>query len=208
MKGTRAGPSKDSPLSWGGAKSIEVYEAMTEQMENDMEGVGKNAPLGSAAVTMYGEATKLDSDEIERELDGMRDQQAPALGSESRNILDEVELAELVRAKYGKYHDVAILKNTGQIAFNLYGPHLSQRAFPYTEEQFLSKLKTIVLMLNDFDQAWYVKQFLLSPIVPRNGLPSTPRFDTAVTLRLNLSPTWKNVDKESVDGWFALPGGG
>ena len=87
---------------------------------------------------------------------------------------------------------------------NLYGPHLWQRAFPYTEKQYIQKLSTIVLMLNDFDQAWYVKQFLLSPIVPRNGLPSTPRFDTAVTLRLNLSPTWKNVPKEIVDGWFAF----
>lgn len=165
--------------------------------------------------------------------------------SNSRNIADAVELAELVRAKYGKYHDIAILRNTGQIAFNIYGPHLSQRAFPYTEEQYMQKLSTIVLMLNDFDQAWYVKQvgggygrrnhsggtthlknlkashassahqmlnaltslspqFLLSPIVPRNGLPSTPRFDTAVTLRLNLSPTWKNVPKSIVDGWFAF----
>ena len=205
-KGERAGPGPDTVLSWGGAQSIETYERMVEKMEDDMEGVNPQTPLGSASVTMYGEGGKLDSDEMEAELDAFRDQQAPALGSDSRNIADAVELAELVRAKYGKYHDVAILRNTGQIAMNLYGPHLSQRAFPYTEEQYMQKLSTIVLMLNDFDQAWYVKQFLLSPIVPRNGLPSTPRFDTAVTLRLNLSPTWKNVPKEIVDGWFAFGG--
>jgi len=101
---------------------------------------------------------------------------------------------------------VAILRNTGQTAFNIYAPHLSQGSFPYTEGQYLEKLNIIVAMLNDFDQAWYVKQFLLSPIVPRNGLPSTPRFDTAVTLRLNLSPTWKDVDQKIVEEWFSLPG--
>ena len=51
-----------------------------------------------------------------------------------------------------------------------------------------------------------MKQFLLSPIVPRNGLPSTPRYDTAVTLRLNLSPTWKSVDKKIVEEWFSARG--
>jgi hypothetical protein len=101
-KGERAGPSPDTVLSWGGAQSIEIYERMVEQMEDDMEGVNPQTPLGSAAVTLYGEGSKLDSEQMEEELDAFRDQQAPALGSDSRNIADAVELAELVRAKYGK----------------------------------------------------------------------------------------------------------
>ncbi|GMH66831.1 hypothetical protein TrLO_g12762 [Triparma laevis f. longispina] len=205
MKGTRAGPGEESELMWGGAKSLEMYTRMIEESENDQQSFS-GASLGSAAVTMYGESGKLTSDEMEEELRQFRSYQAPILGSPSRHISSAVELAELVRAKYGKYHDVAILRNTGQTAFNIYGPHLSQSSFPYTESQYLQKLNIIVAMLDDFDQAWYVKEFLLSPIVPRNGLPSTPRYDTAVTLRLNLSPTWRDVDPQKIEEWFSLPG--
>lgn len=206
MKGTRAGPSAESQLTWGGAQSLEMYSRMIEESENDVQTFSGTSALGSAAVTMYGEAGKLSSEEMEEELRQFRSFQAPVLGSPSRQISSAVELAELVRAKYGKYHDVAILRNTGQTAFNIYGPHLSQSSFPYTESQYLEKLNIIVAMLDDFDQAWYVKEFLLAPIVPRNGLPSTPRFDTAVTLRLNLSPTWRDVDKNKIEEWFSMPG--
>mmetsp|Transcript_9384 Transcript_9384/g.18766 ORF Transcript_9384/g.18766 Transcript_9384/m.18766 type:complete len:314 (+) Transcript_9384:16-957(+) len=204
-QGMSAGPGPDSQLSWGGAESLEVYERMVGEIGEDKQSIA-DVPLGSAAVAMYGERGKLSADDMEEELRAFRSFQAPVLGSNSRTIGSGVELAELVRAKYGKYHDVAVLRNTGQTAINIYGPHLSQRSFPYTESQFLEKLDVVVAMLNDFDQAWYLKEFLLSPIIPRNGLPSTPRFDTAVTLRLNLSPTWKDVDEALVEEWFSLPG--
>ena len=204
-QGVSAGPSLNSQLSWGGAESLEVYERMVGEIGDDKQSIA-DVPLGSAAVAMYGERGKLSAEDMEEELKAFRSFQAPVLGSNSRTIGSGVELAELVRAKYGKYHDIAVLRNTGQTAVNIYGPHLSQRSFPYTESQFLEKLDVVVAMLNDFDQAWYVKEFLLGPIIPRNGLPSTPRFDTAVTLRLNLSPTWKDVDEKLVEEWFSLPG--
>lgn len=56
-------------------------------------------------------------------------------------------------------------------------------------------------------QAWFVKQFLTQPIAPRAGLPSRPRPDSAVTLRLNNSPSWREVDPEEVNSWFELMGG-
>mmetsp|Transcript_6786 Transcript_6786/g.19649 ORF Transcript_6786/g.19649 Transcript_6786/m.19649 type:complete len:330 (-) Transcript_6786:144-1133(-) len=120
-------------------------------------------------------------------------------------FLEGRQLAELCFAKYGRYHDMALLRNTGQIGFNIYGPGLGdRRGFGYTEEQYLQKLDTVCAMLNDFDQAWYVREFLLEPIYPRRGLPSTPRADTAVTLRLNTSPTWRFVDEDKVEEWFTL----
>eukprot|EP00967_Tisochrysis_lutea_P138604 scaffold250533_cov36-Tisochrysis_lutea.AAC.1 len=122
------------------------------------------------------------------------------------------ELAELCFAKYGRYHDMTILRNKvsgnrWQVAFNIYGPCLGQRSFGYTEDQYLQKLDRTALMLNSWDQAWYVKQFMTQPIAPRAGLPSRPRPDSAVTLRLNNSPNWREVNQEEVNSWFELMNG-
>jgi len=119
------------------------------------------------------------------------------------------KLAEMVYAKYGKYHDVSLLQakpfgsDYRQVAFNIYGPHLGSPSFPYSEEQYLAKLDELSHKLNTWDQAWYVQEFLESAIKPRRGLPSRPRADTAVTLRLNQSPTWDLVPEEKVSEVFS-----
>jgi len=119
------------------------------------------------------------------------------------------ELAELCFAKYGYYHDIAILQTkpfgdeNRQVAVNIYGPYLGLPDFPMTESQFLEKLDGVAEQLNAWDQAWFVKKFFREPVYPRRGLPSRPRFDTAVTLRLNTSPTWKYVPDEMVSQWFS-----
>jgi hypothetical protein len=166
----------------------------------------KNQPLGSASVAVFGEACKTDDDADMEDglMEACRLAQVPE--GVARTIESSVELAEMVHGKYGHYHDVAILRNVGQVGFNIYGPWLGQRSFPYTEEQYLQKLESITSLLNDLDQAWYVKNFLLSPKKPRNMLPSTPRSDTAITVRLNLSPTWKEENSEIFDAWLKLRG--
>ena len=171
--------------------------AMTQNM--------KSSAMGSAAVAVFGDGAKIGGDSL-GDLDRMRAAMVPDATSPGRMIQSPEELAELIFAKYGRYHDATILRNSGQVAFNIYGPSLGLRSFPYTEEQYMEKLNVVVAMLLDFDQAWYVKDFLLSPIAPRNGLPSTPRYDTAVTLRLNLSPTWNEVDQSLVEEWFSAQG--
>lgn len=207
-RGIRAGPGPDSRLSWGGAENMEMYEEAASTQAQDLVALTesvKNAPMGLAATTIFGEGSK--EADPQAEMSRMRLAQVPSESSASRYISSPEELAELIFAKYGRYHDASVLRNTGQIAFNIYGPYLGLRSFPYTESQYLEKLNIVAVMLGDFDQAWYVKEFLLSPIAPRNGLPSTPRFDTAVTLRLNLSPTWGSVDSTVVDEWFSAQQG-
>lgn len=208
-RGKAAGPSPDSLLSWGSEDSIMRYQLMRQQAldpENkfdlsQLDGVG----LGSAATSLYGESAKADDDVNADLAQRMKLAQVPT-GS-GRRLDSPVELAELVRGKYGFYYDVAILKNAGSVAFNLYGRALGMKNFPYTEEQYLSKLEEVIDLLDQLDQAWYVKKFLLSPIAPRNGLPSTPKADTAVTVRLNLSPTWDDEQCNMiVDAWLALRG--
>lgn len=49
-------------------------------MEEDTQKANPTSALGSAAVTMYGEGSKLDKEDLEIELDLYRDQQAPVLG--------------------------------------------------------------------------------------------------------------------------------
>ena len=68
--------------------------------------------------------------------------------------------------------------------------------------QYLEKLELVAQILNRLDHAWYVRAFFKLPIKPRRGLPSTPRSDTAVTLRLNTSPTWQYVKTETVREYF------
>merc|ERR1711907_852645 len=114
----------------------------------------------------------------------------------AKRVLTGREIAELTYSKYQKYHDVSVkADNFGgrQIAFNIYGPSLGTSSFKYTEKQYLQKLDRIASMLNDWDQSWYIREFLEGPFVPRRGLPSRPRADTAVTMRINTSPTWESV---------------
>lgn len=85
------------------------------------------------------------------------------------------------------------------VALNLYASALGQRSFPYTEAVFMEKLDCVALMLAAWGCSDYVRAFFRAPVAPRNGLPSRPRVDTAVTLRLNSSPAW---DPAAVEEWF------
>ena len=76
------------------------------------------------------------------------------------------------------------------------------RAFKLTEPQYLAKCSRVAAQLTEWDQAWFVREFLAEPVRPRRGLPSRPRADTAVTLRLNTSPTWKYIDPEDVNKYW------
>eukprot|EP00179_Madagascaria_erythrocladioides_P025112 CAMPEP_0198333966 /NCGR_PEP_ID=MMETSP1450-20131203/19301_1 /TAXON_ID=753684 ORGANISM="Madagascaria erythrocladiodes, Strain CCMP3234" /NCGR_SAMPLE_ID=MMETSP1450 /ASSEMBLY_ACC=CAM_ASM_001115 /LENGTH=310 /DNA_ID=CAMNT_0044038517 /DNA_START=38 /DNA_END=970 /DNA_ORIENTATION=- len=123
------------------------------------------------------------------------------------------QLAEYCYAKYGHYYDMTILQakpfgndeDRRQVALNVYGAYLGDNTiFKYTEEQYLARLDRIAGMLNSWDQAWFVRDFFRAPVVPRRGLPSTPKPDTAVTLRLNTSPTWKYVNKDIIEPWFTF----
>ena len=113
------------------------------------------------------------------------------------------ELAALCFQKYGVMHDMAIKEVSFPglqrvVALNLYTGTLGQRSFPLNEEQYLAKLDAVAFMINSFLCAEYVRTFFRAPVAPRAGLPSRPRVDTAVTLRLNSSPTWDNDLVESI----------
>eukprot|EP00180_Rhodochaete_pulchella_P000867 Plantae.Rhodophyta-Rhodochaete_pulchella.ctg17024.p1 GENE.Plantae.Rhodophyta-Rhodochaete_pulchella.ctg17024~~Plantae.Rhodophyta-Rhodochaete_pulchella.ctg17024.p1 ORF type:complete len:310 (+),score=19.08 Plantae.Rhodophyta-Rhodochaete_pulchella.ctg17024:405-1334(+) len=121
------------------------------------------------------------------------------------------QLAEFCYAKYGYYYDMTIIhakpfgdeEDRRQVAFNIYGAYLGDiSTFKMTEQQYLDRLDRVAGMLTCWDQAWFIREFFRAPIVPRRGLPSTPRADTAVTLRLNTSPTWKYVNHDIVKPWF------
>jgi hypothetical protein len=209
QQGVRAGPGPNSQLAWGTPEAKAKYELMMREQKAalyDEDVVAdriQDQPLGAAAVSMVGESakgTRKDAKQIE---EAMALAHVPA--GDAAVISGPIELAELIHGKYGCYHDASILRNVGQIAFNIYGPSLGQANFPYTESQYLEKLEGVTDLLKDLEQSWYVKSFLLSPIKPRNGLPSRPQPDTAVTTRLNLSPTWDDVRNQDVyDAWLAL----
>lgn len=81
-------------------------------------------------------------------------------------------------------------------------PSLGFGGFKLTEAQYLEKLDSIAAALNDWGQSQFVREFFLEAVKPRRGLPSRPRADTAVTLRLNTSPTWSQVPQEKVDSYW------
>ena len=122
-------------------------------------------------------------------------------------------------------HDMAIKQVdipgvTRFVALNLYCSFLGQRSFPLSEDAFFAKLDAVAFMVNAFDCAEYTREFFRAKVAPRAGLPSRcaveappllrfmlltvapsrPRVDTAVSLRLNSSPTWK---PELVEAVFA-----
>jgi len=114
--------------------------------------------------------------------------------------LTGAELAELCLAKYGKRHDMAIKhvqinkKHMRRwVALNVYVGCLEQRSFPYSEEEYLEKLDCVAALLSAWKQEEYTRAFFREPPIPRRGLPAYPRVDTAVSLRLNKSPTWDDA---------------
>ena len=109
------------------------------------------------------------------------------------------ELADMCYAKYGKFHDMCVKNqciskgNTRRwVALNVYIGHLGQRSFPMTTEEYVQKLDSVAQICTGLRQSAYVRQFFAEPPIPRRGLPSRPRADTAVSLRLNRSPTWND----------------
>ena len=128
------------------------------------------------------------------------------MDSEDGTALTGLSLAEMCYSKYSRYHDMSIkhvTMNKGKtrrwVALNIYVGYLGQRTFPYNEEEYIEKLDSIATMLNAWDQVDYVSDFFAEPPIPRRGLPSRPRVDTAVSLRLNASPNW---DDSLADEFF------
>jgi len=207
QRGERAGPGEGSQLSWGGQISglhmnfmaRQQHAAYAERSNAQL----RNLPLGSAATALFGESAKGD-DELDVEvLAGLEKLiRNTKIGDEGK-IDGPVALAELIMRKYGKYYDVAVVRNSRQVAFNIYDSYLGQASFAYTEDQYLQKLESILSLLDAVGQTWYIKEFLTSPIKSRRGLPSTPQSDTAVTVCLNQSPTWDDSrDQDIVQLWF------
>jgi len=220
QRGKRSGPGEGSQLSWGGQTSaLELGKMAQRQHAAYLErsnALMQDLPLGSAAVALFGESAKADAEldvQILADLDQrIRIAKIP-VGDEGK-IDTPVALSELIMHKYGKYHDVDVVRNSGQVAFNIYDANLGQASFRYTESQYLQKLESILSLLNDLEQTWYIKEFLTSPIKPRRGLPSTPRSDTAVTVNLNQSPTWPLPNtwddirnQDILEAWFMLGNG-
>jgi len=79
------------------------------------------------------------------------------------------------------------------VALNVYVGCLEQRSFPYSEEEYLEKLDCVAALLSAWKQEEYTRAFFREPPIPRRGLPAYPRVDTAVSLRLNKSPTWDDA---------------
>uniref|UniRef100_A0A7S0G2X0 Uncharacterized protein n=1 Tax=Rhodosorus marinus TaxID=101924 RepID=A0A7S0G2X0_9RHOD len=200
---------RESSLSWGAEQDVLSGYALTEEFLAGLGCAAEEQKLAKAKTgTMYVSETteKLDSS-LNLTIQKMADW-ADVPKDEDLRLVDGRTLAELCFCKYGKYHDMNILQSQPfgsehrQVAFNIYHPALGETIFPYSEEEYLSKLNKVSSLLNSVDQAWFVRKFLQEPIKPRRGLPSTPRWDTAVTLRLNTSPTWSYVPVEVVDQFF------
>lgn len=118
------------------------------------------------------------------------------------NILTGAELALMCYKKYGLYHDMALKADKMQlvsdkrlVSVNIYYAYFGQLnpQFQYSEEQYLAKLDAIARAVNQWGQAEFVREFFRERPTAYRGLPSRPRWDTAVSIRLNRSPTWNDA---------------
>mmetsp|Transcript_50526 Transcript_50526/g.100870 ORF Transcript_50526/g.100870 Transcript_50526/m.100870 type:complete len:320 (-) Transcript_50526:114-1073(-) len=122
--------------------------------------------------------------------------------------LTGAELALMCYRKYGLYHDMALkcdmmqlVSDKRMVSVNLYYAYYGQLnpRFQYSEAEYLAKLDAIALAVNQWQQADYVREFFAEKPTAYRGLPSRPRWDTAVSIRLNKSPTW---DDNLAADWF------
>mmetsp|Transcript_4631 Transcript_4631/g.14002 ORF Transcript_4631/g.14002 Transcript_4631/m.14002 type:complete len:292 (+) Transcript_4631:103-978(+) len=207
---------KKTTLSWGNEQQVispyELSEEFLTSLGTTDAAEPTIPPAHSKVVGTYVNESSLkggaDTDSLNAAIFRLADW-ADVPKDESQRVLDGRTLAELCFSKYGKYHDMDIIQaqpfgsQNRQVAFNIYYASLGASNFPYNETEYLDKLSKVTDLLNSVDQAWFVRQFLAEPIKPRRGLPSTPRWDTAVTLRLNTSPTWRYISPEIVDQYFS-----
>jgi len=186
-----------SKLSWGKCNAYNSMKTEDGQEPADAS-VENNANFGIISGIIGEKQDKNDPlvQKIDEEMSRLIDySHIPT--DEKLRYLSGLELAELCFSKYENYHDMSVYyadpfgKDQRQVAFNVYGSSLGSPNFPMSEQQYLEKLEYIASMLNAWDQAWYVKEFMMTRPIPRRGLPSKPKWDTAVTLRLNKSPTFK-----------------
>ena len=175
-----------------GARAFRLRELPPELQQRDAD---KGRDAGSQASD-----NDLASD-LEAALEAMRD------GPEGSGPLTGEELMVLSLGKYSVAYDMAIKQvdvMSGSVdrfvALNIYGGHLHQKSFPLSREQYLEKLDAIAMALNAWGQAEYIRTWFKQPAAPRAGLPSRPRVDTAVSVRLNNSPTW---DPAVAERWFS-----
>ena len=176
-----------------GARAFRLRELPPELQQRDAD-KGRTAASAQAS----------DSDlalDLETALQAMRD--AP----EGEGPLTGEELMVLSLGKYQVAYDMAIKQvdvMSGSVdrfvALNIYGGHLHQKSFPLSREQYIEKLDSIAMALNAWGQAEYIRTWFKQPAAPRAGLPSRPRVDTAVSVRLNNSPTW---DAAVAERWFS-----
>mmetsp|Transcript_53122 Transcript_53122/g.125517 ORF Transcript_53122/g.125517 Transcript_53122/m.125517 type:complete len:331 (-) Transcript_53122:209-1201(-) len=122
--------------------------------------------------------------------------------------LTGAELALMCYRKYGLYHDMALkcdkmqlVSDKRMVSVNIYYAYFGQLnpRFQYSEAEYLAKLDAIASAVTQWRQTDYVREFFAEKPTAYRGLPSRPRWDTAVSIRLNKSPTW---DEALADDWF------
>ena len=199
VKGAEPGRAQKSYIGLGGEADLAAELARLDALEKEEETAtvltaerdsGRPADLD----VLFYNVDERSQACVDRTRDREFDMDSPLSGE---------ELADLCYSKYGKFHDMALKRDDflgRKVSINLYVGFLGQRAFPYSEADYLDKLDIIAQAINTWDQPAYVRAFFQEKPIPRRGLPSRPRMDTAVSIRLYKSTTW---DDSCLDGYFS-----
>ncbi|MDG2990953.1 DUF3067 family protein [Candidatus Synechococcus calcipolaris G9] len=93
--------------------------------------------------------------------------------------MTEVELQELLIAKWGRSYDLQLRRTQGKIFLQVMWRYLEQASFPLTPEEYLEHLRTIVTYLNDWGCTEQVRSHLVHT-------KAKPRLGKAVNIPLDL----------------------
>lgn len=109
-------------------------------------------------------------------------------------------LRSLIFEKWGKTYDISFVRRDipgkSIVTLNVLWPHLEQRSFPMSEEDYLEKLDGIAYYLRIWNQVDRVVAFLNLKPKAKRGLPARPVVGIAVPIQLDLS-------QETIDEYFA-----
>jgi len=143
------------------------YEGSSEtELENANAGAFISQPLYESNFSNFsdnesGEDGEMMNESFGNRLDVLADWSEVPTSPVDRT-LNGRELAEMCFDKYGKYHDIGLVRSKVRLpgntvlllAINFYVQELGGFGFRMTEEQYLAKLDTISNTLNAIDQAW------------------------------------------------------
>ncbi|KAG0497800.1 hypothetical protein HPP92_002188 [Vanilla planifolia] len=148
--------------------SVRVVHDNAEESSSDDDSVGKEGSPHGENKELFGGLSREDLEKI--------------VGHDDV-FFSGVDLANLIRSKYGRSYDVQLIKKEfmgrNLLAVNIMWKYMEQRSFPLTEEEYILRLDDVANTLKCWGAVSYIRSSLAK-------LKDRPRIGKAVSIFIDM----------------------